>query len=589
MKNINILMLLAVVLLAACNDDFLEKSPKSSLAKENFFNTESDLNLYINGLHSVAGTGLFLSDQGTDNMATTAAVEIKNIITGSPNANNITGGWSWGRLRSINFFLSNYERADIEENTKKHYAGVAKFYRAEFYFSKVKRYSDVPWYSKELSTDDPELFKPRDSRTLVVDSIMADIAYAATHIREQVPSGAISRWAALLLQARIALYEGTYRKYHPELGLETTAEKYLQIARDAAKELMDSGEFAIHNTGSPATDYMDLFVSDDLISNPESILVNVYDVSKDKSGGNGTVFGNYEQSPSKSMMNSYLMTDGTRYTSKTGHETETFVEEFENRDPRMSQTFAYPGWIREPANLYVQELNKNFTGYHQLKGYNNSTEPTGADIAVYRYAEALLIYAEARAELGELTQADLDATINRLRDRVDMPHLSMDAANADPDPVMEARFTNVAGANKGVILEIRRERRVEFAVEAKRFDDLMRWHAGKLLEQAPKGMYFGGLGKYDMTGDGVEDIILIDSSEDIPGTKEKNSLGVQLIYYKTGAIGDDRATVYLENGDSGNIVTSTATRTFEEPKYYYRPIPAHQVSLNPNLKQIMGW
>jgi len=255
----------------------------------------------------------------------------------------------------------------------------------------------------------------------------------------------------------------------------------------------------------------------------------------------------------------------------------------------MSQTFAYPGWVQAPGIIYIQNLSKNFTGYHQLKGYNNTVEASSVDIAVYRYAEALLIYAEALAELGTITQTDVDISVNKLRSRVGMPSLDIVVANANPDPVMEARFANVTGANKGLILEIRRERRVEFAVEAMRFDDLMRWKAGKVLEQIPEGMYFGGLGKYDMTGDGVEDIILIASSEDIPGSKETNSLGVQLIYYKAGTIGDEAANLYLKNGTSGNMVTSTAARTFEEPKYYYRPIPSHQVTLNPKLEQVFGW
>jgi hypothetical protein len=143
----------------------------------------------------------------------------------------------------------------------------------------------------------------------------------------------------------------------------------------------------------------------------------------------------------------------------------------------------------------------------------------------------------------------------------------------------------------GVILEIRRERRVELAMEGYRYDDLMRWHAGKLLEQIPEGMYFPGLGKYDLTGDGAEDIILIGKDQNIPAEdgKEKNSLGIPLIYYKTGNIGDN-VTVYLKNGAAGGpIVTETNRRQFIEPKYYYRPVPYTQVILNPKLQQIFDW
>jgi hypothetical protein len=119
----------------------------------------------------------------------------------------------------------------------------------------------------------------------------------------------------------------------------------------------------------------------------------------------------------------------------------------------------------------------------------------------------------------------------------------------------------------------------------------MRWKAGKLLTKSPEGMYFSGLGKYDMTGDGVDDIILIDRSMTIPAEeqKEKNSLGVKLVYYRTGTIGTD-ATVFLKNGTTGgNVVTESVTRQFQEPKYYYRPIPQTQVILNPKLTQIFGW
>ena len=590
MKYIHKIIAVLIIALVGCNDDFLDTNPESSLAEDNFFNSESDLQLYINGLHSLPGYGMFLSDQGTDDMATTGAVEIKNITIGSPSAENLGSGWSWGRLRSINFFLENYGKADIEEDAKMHFEGVGKYYRAEFYFNKVKRYSDVPWYSKTLNPEDESLFKPRDPRSLVIDSIMSDIQFASQNIREDVAYGNIDKWSALMLQARIALYEGTYRKYHPELNLQGTADEYLELARSAAKELIDSENFAIHNTGNPDQDYEALFNSEDLSGNSEAILVNVYDVDKKKTSGNGTVFGNYEQSPAKSLIDSYLMTDGSRFNEQVGYSTLTFVEEFQNRDPRLTQTFVYPGWVAAGStNPYVLELNKNFTGYHQLKGYNNSVESAGVDVAVYRYAEALLIYAEAKAELGTLEQNDLDISVNALRQRAGLPNLNLSVANTNIDPSLENNFPNVTGTNKGVILEIRRERRVEFAAEGFRFDDLMRWHAGKILEEIPQGLYFPGLGKYDMTGDGVEDIHIITSTEEIPSPKETNSLGVDLIYYKAGYFGDSNASLFLSNGTSGNMVTSVDQPSFVEPKYYYRPIPAHQVALNPQLKQIMGW
>lgn len=589
MKNIYTVFLCSL-LIVSCNDDFLNTSPEDSISKENFFNSETDLQLYVNGLLSLPGYGLFLGDQGTDNTATTAAVEIKNMLVGSPSSENITGGWSWSRLRSINFFLENFEKAGIEQDSKDHFEGLAKYHRADFYYDKIKRYSDVPWYSGTLEVNDEELFKPRDPRKMVVDSIIKDIQYASTHIKENTAFGDINKWAALMLQARIALYEGTFRKYHPELQLESTANRFLEIARDAALEIVNSEEFEIHNTGNPNEDYAALFTTDNLSDISEAILVNVYDVDKEKTSGNSTVFGDYEQSPSKSLIESYLMVDGSRYQEQPNANTNTFVDEFQNRDPRLAQTLAYPGWIRAGSTTpYIQNLNKNFTGYHQTKGLNNTVESAGVDIAVYRYAEALLILAEAKAELGTLTQEDLDDTVNKLRQRVGIPNLNLSDANANIDPILASDYPNVTGANAGVILEIRRERRVEFAMESQRFDDLMRWYAGKKVEEIPTGMYFPGLGKYDMTGDGIEDISIIASGEDVPSPKEQNLLGIDLIYYKAGSIGDAGASLFLSDGTSGVMVTSTTQRNFVEPKYYYRPIPSHQVLLNPNLTQIMGW
>jgi len=291
------------------------------------------------------------------------------------------------------------------------------------------------------------------------------------------------------------------------------------------------------------------------------------------------------------------MTDGSFYTDLPDYETKQFVEEFENRDPRLKQTYAYPGWelintatYSQGGGIYKQQLQKNFTGYHQIKGFVNNTDQTiqnGVDFPVLRYAEVLLTYAEARAELGELTQSDLDITVNVLRDRAGMPHLSMDPA---VDPLQEARYPNITTSQKAELLEIRRERRIEMALEGYRYDDLMRWSVGNILETEPKGLYFPGLGKYDLTGDGIDDIVLLDISESIPGAgdKETNSLGETLIYYRVGPQDSD-ASFYISGDNQGYIQSIKDRGTFVAPKYYYRPIPQSDVTVNPNLTQIFGW
>lgn len=598
MRNyiISSLALSATLLLASsCNDSFMDRQPHTEIGVDSYFNTERDLQMYCYGLVNTPGYS-YDSDEGTDDQATTSNVEVKNIML-SPNPTSVTinAGWDWERLYDINFFLANCDRANVTPDVLAHYQGVARFYRAEFYMDKVKTYSDVPWYDKVLTTDDPDLYKVRDSRDYVVGKIFEDYRFAAEHVQADQPQGAVNKWIVLSMMARHALYEGTYRKYHDELNLQQTAADYLRMAADAAWQVMQEGGFSIYNTGHPYEDYSTLFNSPDLTTNPEMIQAHYYENDVAENGFWAYMFGNYIPCPTKDLVQAYLMKDGSYYSSQPDYRTRQFVDEFKDRDPRIYQTLAYPGWelvntmtYATGAGIYVQELNKNFSGYHQIKGFINNKDENyyvGIDFPVIRYAEVLLTYAEAKAELGELTQDVLDQTVNLLRDRAGMPHLQM---NPPVDPVMAEAFPGVGST----LLEIRRERRVELAFEGFRFDDLMRWHAGKLLEHEPEGLYFPSLGKFDLTGDGIEDICLIPSSQSIPAEedKETNALGEKLVYYRAGTIDDQNATVYLSDGDHGTIQTIKDMGTFQEPKFYYRPIPRHEMDLNPNLgPQLFGW
>ncbi|UII32772.1 RagB/SusD family nutrient uptake outer membrane protein [Fulvivirga ulvae] len=593
MKKIILLLLTATSLMVACDDDFLEKYPETSISRENFFKTEEDLMIYTYGLYDFEGVGKYVSDIGTDNQATTGATEIKTMMTGTPSATSITGGWNWDALKDINYFLESIKETDLPEEVVNHYEGVARFFRARFYVNKVKRYSDVPWYDFVLEPDDTEaLMKARDPRDVVWTKILEDYEFARQNVRADQPEGAVNKWVVLTYMARHTLYEGTYRKYHSELGLESTANDFLAIARDAAHEVINSGLYSIYSTGAGAQDYGSLFNSADLTGNAEVILTNISQDEIKNSGWWEYMFGNYEACPGKDLLQAYLNADGSYYSELVDFETKQFVDEFENRDPRLYQTFAHPGWelintatYAQGGGIYIQQLQKNFSGYHQLKGFINNPDQTvlnNVDIPVLRYAEVLLTYAEARAELAELTQSDLDVTVNAIRDRVGMPHLTL---GVTADLWQQEKYSNVASP---VLLEIRRERRVELALEGFRMDDLMRWNAGHILEEEPRGLYFPGLGEYDLTGDGVEDIKLIPASESVPATKETNSLGVPFIYYRVGDVSTD-ASFFLSDGEKGYVVAVEDRGVFQAPKYYYRPVPANQVKLNPNLKQIFGW
>lgn len=595
-KNIIIASCLLIFSLTAC-EDFLDRYPETDISKENFFNSKEDMDTYIYGLYDFPGTEIYVGDQATDNSATTGSTELKNMMTGTPSASTINSGWDWNKLRDVNFFLENFRKANLSEEDLNHYEGLARFFRAKFYMEKVKRYSDVPWYDKVLESNDPDLFKARDPRTFVVEKIFEDYAFAAEHVKGDKVSGAVNKYVVLTYMARHALYEGTYRKYHSELQLQATANSFLEMARDGAEEIMNDGGYSIHSTGNELADYGSLFTSADLTSNPEIILATVNENNVRNSGWWGYTFGNYEVNPGRDMLQTYLMDDGSFYTDNAGYETNLFVEEFENRDARVYQTYAYPGWelintstYAQGGGIYIQQLAKNFSGYHQIKGFVNNTDQVvmnNVDVPVLRYAEVLLTYAEARAELGQLTAGDLDVTINVLRDRAGMPPLTM---NPPVDAVQQARYPGIAAGTSQwkELLEIRRERRVELAFEGFRFDDLMRWEAGVLIEKELEGIYFPGLGRYDMTGDGVDDIKIIAHTESIPAVKETNSLGVDLIYYRAGLPGND-ASIFLTGGTSGTLVTDVDRGTFMDPKYYYRPVPQSQVILNPNLTQLFGW
>src|SRR5690625_7086244 len=113
----------------------------------------------------------------------------------------------------INCFLGTYDKVE-DEVAKKHYSGVAGFLRALFYFQKVQRFGDVPWYNKVLEADDEDLYKPRDSRQLVMDSVMADSDYAIENIPAEKKLYEMTQYTALLLKNRIAIFEETFMKYH---------------------------------------------------------------------------------------------------------------------------------------------------------------------------------------------------------------------------------------------------------------------------------------------------------------------------------------------------------------------------------------
>ena len=184
MKNILKLSLLFVFsLLTSCNDEYLDLVPETEIAVDNFFNTEEDLAIYINGLYNFPGFGIYYDDEATDNAATTGNREIKTVMTTDANSNTVTSGWNWSYLRDVNLFLENSERAKTSDEVKRHYQGIARFFRAQFYMDKVKRFSDVPWYENVLTTDSDDLYKASDPRAVVIAKVFEDYKFAIENVR----------------------------------------------------------------------------------------------------------------------------------------------------------------------------------------------------------------------------------------------------------------------------------------------------------------------------------------------------------------------------------------------------------------------
>ncbi|WP_316833566.1 RagB/SusD family nutrient uptake outer membrane protein [Pedobacter nutrimenti] len=585
----------AAVLFAGCKKDFLERLPQTAITSTDFFKTVADMETYSNGFYEMSGNTSFgpgTSDVFSDNISVyLGGSEVDNMIRGNISASNVSSdSWKWDNLRRINYMLNNLQNVKGDQVSIDHFKGIARFYRAVFYFQMMKRFGDVPFYNTVLgATDDAALYKPKDPRSLVADSVRADFEFAAAHVKADGSATRITKWASLSMLARFCLFEGTFRKYHDELNLQSTANSFLERAVSASQEVMAAG-FSIYNTGKKAEDYQKLFTSTDLSSNKEMIFYQDYDQALNRSNSTHYVF-DWQWSLSKSLADTYLMLDGTPFTSSPGYSTKPYVQMFSNRDPRMATTIMPPGFSTVIGGI-PNKTRPTFGGYPQIKFYaldpSTKVYTEFTDLPVIRYAEVLLINAEAKTELNTLTQSDLDKTVNLLRSRVGMPALNMTTANAQPDPVLVAMYPLTTGANQGVLLEIRRERNVELACEGFRFDDLLRWKAGKLLAKPTQGMYVPALGAYDVTGDGVEDIAILNSpSETGPISSLPESVRSKLVLYYLNS-----NSFYLSEGTKGFVMFPqdiSSPRSFIEPKYYYFPIPLQQIVLNPKLTQPTGW
>lgn len=611
------LMTVAAAGMTAC-EDFLTRDTYDQIGSDEFWKSETDLELYANGFiqKMIPGDGTITrGDIDADYCAVDIATDLLR-PDGNVSPDN-QGGWtesSWTNLRRVNYMLDNMHRCRgrVSDEVYNHYEGVARFWRAWFYYDKVRTFGAVPWYDFTISASDKEaLTKPRDSREYVMDKVLEDLTFASTYCLADAKytkgSALINKWVALAFKSRVCLYEGTFRKYHSrepssdkpwQNDVNNADNKFLREAAAAAKEIMDKGPFSLV-TGDVKTAYRSLFTSAGLLTQ-EVIFGREY--SKELSAFHETSW--YYYSPTygtkiamtKKFMNTYLTTKGTPFTDIDGYKTVDFIHEFDGRDARMAQTVISPSYQMKISGRtvpYSPNWKVTRTGYHPIKWSIDddadnvlSKAASWNSLPIIRYAEVLLNYAEAKAELGSLSPDDLNITVNEIRSRVGMPALTMRDLDKQPDWYLSSEeygYPNVTGSNEIVnaILEIRRERTVELIQEGFRLQDLYRWKAGYCIDQAISGMYFPGPGEYKLAGKETADLILYKAGE----TKPQAGEGVSV--YELGS------DIILSEGDKGYVYyhkTVENLRTpFNEERDYLYPIPSGERSLNPNLTQNPGW
>lgn len=587
MRNKIIYILILAALLIGCNDDSMDRFPLTSVSGETFWNAESDLRVYNNNFYDYAKSnamrllkgneeggrnGQYSLDGMTDNDVRSVSYNPYHVKIRSgqiiPDNNPATFGWNnkcFEFIRAINIGLANYDKANATQTVIDNYKGEARLFRAWVVADKVSLYGDYPWIDKELNIDSEELYAERTPRETVMENVLADLNFACGALPEDWGDGnapgRLNRWSALLIKSRICLFEGTWRKYHGG----NDANMWLGEAATAAKELIDDGPYKLYSTGDPAHDYNAIFQMSDLTGVDEVMYWRRYQ--------QGVIHNSYQiyyymSTATKSMVEDYLCTDGLPITLSGLYQGDTTFESlFENRDPRLRQTVLHPDDVAyyDYGGITAQDISipnlygmtgawTSLTGYHQVKHVNQEQQLYGhfgfTPCVILRFGEALLNYAEAKAELGTLTQDDLDVSINKLRDRVGMAHMDVNNIPVDPKYVDD-------GVSP-LIVEIRRERRVELFGEGFRYDDLRRWKQGAKMRQKDYGIRWDEANRNRIDPNGVTTL-----------KSEVDALtGIEYICPNKGS-------------DFENPV-------FED-KHYLWPIPVSARSQNPALGQNPGW
>ena len=589
-----VLLSVGVVCLSACN---LTETQRSSADAALIFGSETGLNLYCNSFYAYFPSGTAVHHQDETLCDYMAKTELSDFEQGAL-VPETQGSWGWDRIRSVNYFLDHNNYQSVPEDIRNNYNGIARFFRAWLYFDKLYWYGGVPWIDHVLNPGDPELTAPRDSRDVIVTRIIEDCDYAFEHIKTDNSAASkacfLNKWCAMLLKSRVCLYEASWRKYHAGTpyveGCQISADDLFAQAADAAEIVMQGGVFSIHTGATGSTGkgpYRDLFSSDSV---PVDEVMLAVEQDNPLSVGYANYYYNKQNvraSLVRPFINTYLNQDGSYYSeTKADGKYKSFLEEMTGRDLRLGQTIRSIGYERKNNDGSMVRTTADYgfslTGYHIIKFTVDDVAAdvygaNGNDIPVMRYAEVLLNYAEAKAELGTLTDEDWKNTIGVLRRRAGITGGALDAKPTLVDNYLKNTF--YPDVDNPVILEIRRERTCELCLEGFRLKDLKRWACGSLWTSLPwTGICIPGYNiPLDMNGDGTYDVYFSDPKmPTIPA--EYADIAV--------SVGDPLKFVSVPGGLM--LRDELSGRNWKD-RMYLDPISSEDITMNKNLEQNPGY
>lgn len=508
MKYISIMTMFASVSLLGGCSDFLEKYPQDAMSDQDYFTKDTDLEYYMNGLYDGvlrSANSLKWSNLNTanDDWAgnTPSTTLMQHSTSGLASETSDTWNNAYDYIRKVNYFLENAYRVPDMGKIGKHYLGEGYYCRAVKYFDLLQTFGGVPYISKVLNVDSEELYTPRSSRKEIAEKIIADLDSAILYCdwkgEGEASAGRINKEAALVMQSRVALYEGSWEYYHGKKGSKfqvqgSDGSVFLKKGIEAGEQLIEKYGSNIYR-GSSENEYFDYFNQSDYEKIQGAFLYKVYSRSLGIINNWGRSYAEgVDAGLTKSAIDTYVMSDGKPIEVSTVIlDNQTMNELCLKKDPRLSQTIWYPAKGRfidylgavdhayktsYPGLIQNQQRRPAYTGFRIWKG--TSFDPAEIDNGevddlILRYEEALLNYVEAKAILGLVTQDDLDKTINVIRSRVNLPNMSLSEVNGWNIDYDKRNGYDPSAPN--IVNEIRRERRVELMLEGLRFMDIKRW------------------------------------------------------------------------------------------------------------------